>query len=250
MPVFQQQGLIFIHIPKTGGESIADALVKAIGTDSGNHRRHGTGLLGRWRAGRKPDLVHRGKHATAMQLREILGQRAYDSAFKFSIVRNPWDQVVSFYHHLRKPLHVESLHGKLLKPHNACRLALGTGFPEWVEEVYLKRQPQEEAGRKRFPVDHFSNQSDWLLDPSGAMLVDFVCRFEKLQQDLAIVEQKAALRFAANLPHHNRSRHGHYSEYYDDRSRNIVAMHFKKDIELFGYTFEAAVRGEHRQAGN
>ena len=40
------------------------------------------------------------------------------------------------------------------------------------------------------------------------------------------------------LPHHNRSQHAHYSSYYDDETRDLVAQHWARDIETFGYRFE------------
>ena len=134
---------------------------------------------------------------------------------------------------------MEGMQDKLLKPRNACRLALRCDFPDWVKAVYLERQIQEEASRKHFPVDHFCNQSDWILDTSGQLMVNRVCRFENMQQDLKAVEDEIGLQFTKYLPHHNRSVHGHYSGYYDSKSRKIIQNHFSRDIEMFGYRFEA-----------
>lgn len=242
MPVFLSQGVIFIHIPKTGGESVSAAIsqaIREIKSRSASQQLR-AGLLGKWLNRNKPDLTSKGKHATARQIRDIVGKTAYNRAYKFGIVRNPWDLAVSFYHHLRKPLYVDSLHDKLLKPHNACRLALTCDFTDWIEAIYLNRQVQDEASRKHFPVDHFCNQSEWLLDTNGQLMVDFVCRFENLKHDLAAVEKNIGLQFMEYLPHHNRSVHEHYSEYYDERSRIIIENHFSQDIKLFGYKFESS----------
>ena len=42
---------------------------------------------------------------------------------------------------------------------------------------------------------------------------------------------------APKLPNKNVSKHKHYSEYYDDESREFIEQLFKKDIETFGYKF-------------
>ena len=113
-------------------------------------------------------------------------------------------------------------------------------------------------------------QYDYLHDAGGRLLVDFVGRFQRLREDFVVICRRLGL-CDETLPHINssppprfcrehwrttwpalifpgsryRSRiHGHYSEYYDDESREFVAEKYAKDIATFGYSFgpkEAAV---------
>ena len=65
--------------------------------------------------------------------------------------------------------------------------------------------------------------------------MDYICRFETLREDAVAVSDKIGFRL--KLPHLRKSKHRHYSEYYDTEAREIVANAYKKDIEYFGYQF-------------
>lgn len=71
---FDRHRCIYVHIPKTGGVSVAKA------------------LFGNYGAGHVPITMHR----------RIFGDALFEQYFKFTFVRNPWDRVVSAYTFLRK----------------------------------------------------------------------------------------------------------------------------------------------------
>ena len=126
----------------------------------------------------------------------------YDTYFKFGFVRNPWDVVVSWVHYG------------------------GHSMDEgWATPTNLKK----------FPKYYWDSQCEWLF-AGDRCLVDFIGRFENLQEDFNIVCDKIGIP-RQELPCRNPTKHKHYTEYYDDETRQIVAEKYAKDIEYFGYEF-------------
>ncbi len=156
-------------------------------------------------------------HAKAREAKKELPADMFDNYFKFAFVRNPWDWQVSVYHFiLREP--TSSTHEAV----KAC--GSFTNYLEWVVKTPAP-----------YPKGITKLQSDMIVDDSGQLLVDFLGHYESLETDFDIIRQKLGIE--DHLPHVNKSQHSNYREYYDDHTRNLVAEHFRQDIELFGYEF-------------
>lgn len=82
------------------------------------------------------------------------------------------------------------------------------------------------------------NQLDYLTDPFGRLMVDFIGRFERFQQDFNVVPQKALGR-PLMLQQINKSFHRHYSDCYSPALAEKVRARFKRDIEAFGYALDS-----------
>ena len=90
----------------------------------------------------------------------------------------------------------------------------------------------------------YNHTKDWYCKPQYEFIytdsIDMNCinliRFENLQEDFNIVCEKIGIP-QQTLPHKNKSNHKHYTEYYNDKTREIVAQRYARDIEYFGYEF-------------
>lgn len=164
-------------------------------------------------------------HLPVSALQIMYPEAEFRSFFKFAFVRNPWDRLLSAYRFLRQ--------GGLMPEDRewAERLA---PFPDVSAFVKGWLSP-ENAHRK----EHFVPQFEFLsADRSSRIDVDFVGRFERLEEDFGLVCRRLGL--TAVLPHLNANPSGRddYRAAFDTRATEIVGEVYSQDVALFGYRFE------------
>lgn len=144
--------------------------------------------------------------------------------FKFAFVRNPWDRLVSAYTFLRR--------GGMNAQDAAWAEANLVGVVQFRDFVRLLVDRPE-----LLEWVHLREQHRFVCDANLELKMDFIGRFETMQQDFA--EISARLGLSASLSNRNRSDHAHYTTVYDPWSRHAVSRIYGADIEVFGYFFES-----------
>jgi hypothetical protein len=213
-----QHKSIFVHINKAGGTTVENLLapfeefrvIKKIYRGSVRRASFLNGFKGFSIAG--IDFFH--PHASALDIRLVIGKERFDSYFKFAIVRNPWDIELSRYFFARKAT-----------AHKLYSLANSLSFKEFLKW-------RESKGM-------CSRQIVKVCDEDENIIVNQILRIETLEKELpGLLNEKFGLSIEGMLPRLNVSKsRASYREYYDRESIQIVERLNGKDIERFGYTF-------------
>lgn len=200
---------VFVHVPKTGGQSVSSALRKAALSPGEQVVQRVLRHLGRaWKYDHY-GLRRGGGHGTAREIREAIGAESYSAAYSFAFVRNPWDWAVS--------LHAFEQQSEKRAHHDLARDADLATFLGRLRELGVR------------------TQSAYLTDADGTIMVDRVGRFERLSEDFAEICDR--LGFRVDLGHRNRSPRADYRDAHSAASRALVGEMYAEDIDRFGYTF-------------
>jgi hypothetical protein len=151
-------------------------------------------------------------HASASQVRDVLGRKIFDSYFKFTVERNPWDRQVSLYAHRQ----------------------------------WKKGKPADHFDRDMQSLIYRSTQyvrlDNWSIYAIGREIVaDRVLRYERLDEEIGELIAMLGIPKPLDMPRLRKytADRPHYSTYYSEATRDRVAAWYTKEIEALGYAFES-----------
>jgi hypothetical protein len=195
---FDQYRCLFVHIPKCAGVSVCRSLFGNLGAG----------------------------HYPVATLRQVFGEELFNSYFKFSFVRNPWDRLLSAYEFLKRGgFHAGD--ARWAGQHLAGYRDFGEFVRAWVTPANVASWV------------HFRPQTDFLYLPEGRSGVDFIGRYENLAVDFQRI--CARLGIEAELQLLNTAPVRDYRDAYDSESRRIVDRVYRRDIVDLDYCFDPGV---------
>ena len=190
-----------------------------------------SGIIGYRGSGAKNANAKWYNHMPAEEIKALIGDQGWDSYFKFCVVRNPFDKLISGFRMFegRKPRYTFS---RKLKA--ATKRLLGRGDP-----IDLVRG-QSNVERFRSWIQNggwIDDRNKYLID--GDVCVDFFIRYEHLQSDIESVCKRLEIPFEPDripkLKMGNRADDQPISEYYDAKTIEIVSDLYDLELEKFGY---------------
>jgi chondroitin 4-sulfotransferase 11 len=194
---------LFVHIQKTAGISIRESLKEIKDTKNFYYPHYMINLV-------EEDL---------------------SEYFKFCFVRNPWDRLVSWYNMMQEKKIHNDFSEYILKNSNT--------FSEFLDltDIIMEKNDEGKLEGLDYPKSISFNQLDYITDSDGIINVDFIGRFENINEDFKKVMKILQIKDNV-LPHLNKFEHKPYRDYYKNKKDvEKVALMYKKDIEYFNYEF-------------
>jgi hypothetical protein len=190
--------LLFIHIPKTGGNSVK----KTLGIRTTHHQ------------------------ITTFPL------DSRKECFTFCFVRNPWDRLVSSFHYF-----LQYPRNKPHNPNSELTKKTCADFTEFCRFLRRTPVEDKIIPDSRMHYGaQMKPQCFWIRNENGEIDIDFIGRYERINEDFQELCRRAQVD-PVQLCHINHSEHRPYYEYYTKETREIVAEMYREDIEEFGYSF-------------
>lgn len=144
--------------------------------------------------------------------------------YSFTFVRNTYAHLVSWY-----------------RFHHSMEI---NGFRKWVKNGFHVEWGDDwlASWEENDPL----NQMNWIKDKKGDVVVDYIGRFEHLEEDYLYLCKQLEIENPTPLPRVNPPSNiqGHknlnnldYKQYYDDETKKMVDTKFKEEIEFFNFKF-------------
>jgi Sulfotransferase family len=219
MIISRGRRFIFVHIPKTGGTALSLALEARAKADD---ILIGDTPKARARKGRLKGVQAAGrlwKHSTLADIAGLVTEEEIATFFTLTLVRNPWDRMVSYYHWLR----VQGF------SHPAVGLAKSHDFSGFLNH------PQTQTSVRLWPY------AAYMRDGAGVERASLYARLEHLEADLAPLEAHLGFRITPLSRVNESGRVRDWRGFYSDVDAALVGEMCAGDIARFGYGFNDAV---------
>jgi len=204
---------VFIHIPKTGGTSLAMALEARAMKDDIMLGDTPKALKRRRKVNQVQAAGRLWKHSKLVDLVGLIDPVEVADLHVVTLVRNPWARLVSYYHWLQK----QSF------DHGAVERAKAMDFSQFVSDTETQSSIKN------------NSYSSYTSLPNVTISPDFI-RLEAFDEDSAAFQ--AHLGFKLELPHLNSSQAvTDYRTFYTKATQALVAQMCAEDIQKFGYSF-------------
>ena len=228
MIVCHEHKFIFVHLKRTSGRAITTALAPYLSDEDIVTPVHKASDDGR-PAVEGRNCAGIGRHATALEIRERVGRKVWDSYFKFAMERNPWDKTLSRYFAYMKK------EGKLYRNLYSALTRRKMPFEHWLR---VRAWNGRLLGPRHY---HLPNHFGCYTDENGELMIDFLARIENREEHLAEIGRRIGIPIETGVKVGTKVRADRgrpYTEWFREPwTQRLIERVFEKDLALLGYRF-------------
>tara|TARA_Y100001968_G_C19340694_1_gene709343 strand:- start:423 stop:1097 length:675 start_codon:yes stop_codon:yes gene_type:complete len=194
--LYKNKGILFIHVPKNAGTSINYSLYgKSIG------------------------------HFTALEFRKV-AKKEFNNLYKFAIIRNPYDRLISAYSFMQEGLYKEMINRpSILKTKKILQLKgidINKFVLEWLPE------------NGNYIDFIFMPQNHFICDKKKDILIDKLIKFDELSKLKEIIYKETGVKLnKLNVKNRTEDKQIYILS---NESKSYIRQLYKKDFELFEAT--------------
>ena len=221
MIISNSHKFIFVHVMKTAGTSVSAAIDPYL--------RWNDVAIGGTRFGEQMQPAFRErfglhKHSTASEIRDMVGAGVWSSYFTFTVVRHPYDRIVSLYTWLHKTLRNARPDATEWSWPVATAFGESEGFSGFIRHEQFRKSL---GGRP---------QAEWTCDDGGHCIVDFVGRFEDLDAARMTISNRIGVNLEPFERHNASTERTRRADFFSgEADYDYLHKLHEKDFELFGY---------------
>lgn len=157
---------------------------------------------------------------------EKLAPEKLNTYFKWTIVRNSWERIVSLYFYLQQEV---NFFGKASRYNN---------FERFVSDLYFSSKYANGCSDlSKWPFES-KPQIDYLKTKNKHVQLDYICFLPRINSDFEILKNKCGFPKNWIYPHFGKSKHEDYRTYYNDFTAECVGSLYAEEIEYFGFKFD------------
>lgn len=157
---------------------------------------------------------------------EKLAPDKIQNYFKWTIVRNSWERIVSLYFYLQQEV---NFFGKSHRYPN---------FENFVSDIYFSsRFSKSSSDLGKWPFES-KPQMDYLKTFNTNLKLDYICFLPRIDSDFEILKERCGFPKNWKYPHYGKSNHHDYRTYYNDFTAELVGLLYAEEIEYFGFKFD------------
>ena len=199
---FISEKLIFIHIPRSAGTSVRVSLKKFT----------------------KEQIFHGIKNFSHQSFSQIINinKTITHNRTSFAVVRNPYERFVSIYRFVNRPF-------KLMKWYGSKAEEVANNIDTFEKFIELFSMPVNIWLGK----NHFTPQFEWARGVECVFKIEEKDKLNSFLKEFGVLEPIGHFNNRKIYSGHKKM----YKDFYNENTKKIISKHFKKDLDIFKYSF-------------